>query len=108
MTTLAEIHQIEHKEAKTMNNVEIARFAIQAGIGERNKSNEVVIYNIKELTAFAEIVASYATSKERQACVEVCKKQADVYAKLEGNPTAKSAWVACINNRDAIRARWEL
>ena len=42
---------------------------------------------------------------EREACAEVCKKHADVYAKLEGNPTAQSAWAACIDNRDAIRAR---
>ena len=46
-----------------------------------------------------------AIEKEREACAEVCKKHADVYAKLEGNPTAKSAWAACIDNRDAIRAR---
>jgi hypothetical protein len=44
-------------------------------------------------------------AKEREACAEVCKKHADVYAKLEGNPTAKSAWAACIDNRDTIRAR---
>ena len=43
--------------------------------------------------------------QEREACAEVCKKHADVYAKLEGNPTSKSAWAACIDNRDAIRAR---
>ena len=46
-----------------------------------------------------------AIEKEREACAEVCKKHADVYAKLEGNPTAKSAWAACIDNRDTIRAR---
>ena len=46
-----------------------------------------------------------AIKAEREACAEVCKKHADVYEKLEGNPTAKSAWAACIDNRDAIRAR---
>ena len=46
-----------------------------------------------------------AIEAEREACAEVCKKHADVYEKLEGNPTAKSAWAACIDNRDAIRAR---
>ena len=46
-----------------------------------------------------------AVLAEREACAEVCKKHADVYAKLEGNPTAKSAWAACIDNRDAIQAR---
>ena len=43
--------------------------------------------------------------EEREACAEVCKKHADVYEKLEGNLTAKSAWAACIDNHDAIRAR---
>lgn len=46
-----------------------------------------------------------AVLEEREACAEVCKKHADVYASLEQNPTAKSAWAACIDNRDAIRAR---
>ena len=54
-----------------------------------------------DIEHFAALVAS----AEREACAEVCKKHADVYAKLEGNPTAKSAWAACIDNRDAIRAR---
>ena len=54
-----------------------------------------------ELLAFANLVAEH----EREACAEVCKKHADVYEKFEQNPTAKSAWAACIDNRDAIRAR---
>ena len=54
-----------------------------------------------DIEHFAALVAS----AEREACAEVCKKHADVYEKLEGNPTAKSAWAACIDNRDAIRAR---
>ena len=54
-----------------------------------------------EILAFANLVAAH----EREACAEVCKKHADVYEKFEQNPTAKSAWAACIDNRDAIRAR---
>ena len=54
-----------------------------------------------ELLAFANLVAA----AEREACAEVCKKHADVYENLEQNPTAQSAWAACIDNRDAIRAR---
>jgi len=46
-----------------------------------------------------------ATLDEREACAEVCKKHADVYAGLEQSPTTQSAWAACIDNRDAIRAR---
>jgi hypothetical protein len=46
-----------------------------------------------------------AVEAEREACAEVCKKHADVYAGLEQNPTAKSAWAACIDNRDTILAR---
>ena len=53
------------------------------------------------LIAFAKLVAE----KEREACAEICKKHADVYAGLEQNPTTKSAWAACIDNLDAIRAR---
>jgi hypothetical protein len=53
------------------------------------------------LLSFAKLVAA----KEREACAEICKKHADVYAGLEQNPTAKSAWAACIDNLDAIQAR---
>jgi hypothetical protein len=53
------------------------------------------------LLSFAKLVAK----KEREACAEVCKKHADVYAGLEQNSTTQSAWAACIDNRDAIRAR---
>jgi len=42
---------------------------------------------------------------EREACAEICKKHADVYAGLEKNPTTQAAWAACIDNCDAIRAR---
>jgi hypothetical protein len=65
---------------------------------------------MQESTKYGELFTRYHFAKlvaeaEREACAEVCKKHADVYAKLEGNPTAKSAWAACIDNRDAIRAR---
>jgi hypothetical protein len=50
-----------------------------------------------------------AIEHEREACAEVCKKHADVYALLEQNPhafgTAKPAWAACIDIRDTILAR---
>jgi hypothetical protein len=49
--------------------------------------------------------AALVASAEREACAEVCKKHADVYAGLEQNPTTQSAWAACIDNRDTIRAR---
>jgi hypothetical protein len=54
-------------------------------------------------------LVNLAIEHEREACAEVCKKHADVYALLEQNPhafgTAKTAWAACIDNRDTIRAR---
>ena len=57
------------------------------------------------LVRFAKLVAQH----EREACAEICKKHADVYALLEQNPhafgTAKPAWAACIDNRDTILAR---
>ena len=44
-------------------------------------------------------------AEEREACAEICKKHADFYAGLEPSPIAQSAWAACVDNRDAIRAR---
>jgi hypothetical protein len=55
----------------------------------------------KHLMTLVEMVIA----KEREACAEVCKKHADVYAGLEQNPTTQSAWAACIDNRDTILAR---
>jgi hypothetical protein len=49
--------------------------------------------------------AEKVRAEEREACAEICKKHADVYAGLEQNSTTQSAWAACIDNRDAIRAR---
>ena len=62
------------------------------------------IWDSAEFNRFAKLVAQH----EREECAEICKKHADVYALLEQNPhafgTAKTAWAACIDNRDAIRA----
>jgi hypothetical protein len=80
-----------------MNREDIIRLAREAGIADSCDLN----WQDKIIERFATLVAS----AEREACAEVCKSHADVYAKLEGNPTAKSAWAACIDNRDAIRAR---
>jgi hypothetical protein len=63
------------------------------------------IPNVKIPPEFIERFAKLVAQHEREACAEICKKHADVYAKLEENPTAKSAWAACIDTRDAIRAR---
>jgi hypothetical protein len=54
-----------------------------------------------QLEAFAKLVAQH----EREACAEVCKKHADFYAGLEPSPIAQSAWAACVDNLDTIRAR---
>jgi hypothetical protein len=83
--------------------------------------------SIQEIERFAILVASYtwreqalsevqkvgqvieeiqaAVLAEREACAEICKKHADFYAELEPSPIAQSAWAACIDNRDTIRAR---
>ena len=85
-----------------MTREDIVRMAHEAGFDYSGAELtwESVICT-EELKAFAALVAS----AEREACAEICKKHADVYAMLEQNPTAKSAWAACIDNRDAIRAR---
>ena len=49
--------------------------------------------------------AALVASAEREACAEICKKHADFYAGLEPSPIAQSAWAACVDNRDTIRAR---
>jgi len=69
------------------------------------EQNGFWVIHTPELEAFAKLVAQH----EREACAEVCKKHADVYALLEQNPhalgTGKLAWAACIDNRDTILAR---
>ena len=79
-----------------MNREDIIRMAQETG---------VTAERVRDLVNFAALVAS----AEREACAEICKKHADVYALLELNPHAsgagKLAWAACIDNRDAIRAR---
>jgi hypothetical protein len=50
-------------------------------------------------------LVNLAIEQEREACAEICKKHADFYAGLEPSPIAQSAWAACVDNRDAIRAR---
>jgi hypothetical protein len=81
-----------------MTQDEIIEMAKQSDLGFLFNENWLMH---EEIERFAKLVAQH----EREACAEVCKKHADVYAKLEQNPTAKSAWAACIDNRDAIRAR---
>jgi len=54
-----------------------------------------------DLNKFARVIIE----KEREACAEICKKHADFYAGLEPSPIAQSAWAACVDNRDTIRAR---
>lgn len=78
---------------------EIMEMAKQAGFMQH--LGVICIPNVQNLEDFAKLVAA----KEREACAEICKKHADVYAMLEQNPTAKSAWAACIDNLDAIQAR---
>jgi hypothetical protein len=81
-----------------MNNDDIILLAIEHTINGLK-------FNEDGLLRFAKLVAQH----EREACAEVCKKHADVYALLEQNPhafgTAKPAWAACIDNRDTILAR---
>jgi hypothetical protein len=56
-----------------------------------------------QIEAFAKLVAA----KEREACAKVCEKHAEVYGAFEQTPELQTAWAACIDSRDAIRARGE-
>jgi len=85
-----------------MTNEELMQMMTDMGLHEGGMENWVVD------NAWLR-VANAVEKKEREACAEVCKKHADVYALLEQNPhafgTAKPAWAACIDNRDTILAR---
>jgi hypothetical protein len=87
-----------------MTQDEIIEMARQADIRDSLEYDHMEC-DIESLEAFAKLVAQH----EREACAEICKKHADVYALLEQNPhafgTAKPAWAACIDNRDTILAR---
>jgi hypothetical protein len=50
-------------------------------------------------------LVNLAIEREREACAEVCKKHADVYAKLEKNHATSAAWAACIDIHDSISER---
>jgi hypothetical protein len=87
---------------------EIIEMAKQAGINYREISDEFATGNgdgveIEQMVAFAKLIAA----KEREACAKVCEKHADVYGAFEQTPKIQSAWAACIDIRDAIRARGE-
>ena len=84
-----------------MNREDIIRMGQEVYLCDKEGRDDNSIIIVGHLEKFAALVAS----AEREACAEVCKKHADVYAKLEKNPTAQSAWAACIDNRDAIRER---
>ena len=103
-----------------MTRDKIMRIALEAGLQLATDVNWMPIIRIEYLESFAKLVlintdpnsfmsyqvgAEAGRLAEREACAEICKKHADVYEKLEQNPTAQSAWAACIDNRDAIRAR---
>jgi len=77
-----------------MTKEDIIRLAIEHTISGLKFDEDGLLH-------FAKLVAEH----EREACAEVCKKHADEYAKLEGNPAATPAWAACIDNHDFIRAR---
>jgi hypothetical protein len=84
-----------------MTQDEIMTMARQAGFeGCAELTWEDVICT-EELVAFANLVAQH----EREACAEICKKHADVYASLKQSPLVRAVWAACIDNRDAIQAR---
>jgi hypothetical protein len=83
-----------------MTKEEIKNWSNENGLGYRSDLHKM--YEDLYRSAY-----SAGAAAEREACAEVCKKQADVYAGLEPNPTIQAAWAACIDNRDAIRARGE-
>ena len=101
-----------------MNREDIIRMAREAGWDAHHAEFDTRIERFAalvmsaesdRLTDFAiqaaEKSVDMAIALEREACAEVCKKHADFYAGLEPSPIAQSAWAACVDNRDTIRAR---
>lgn len=85
-----------------MNREQIIRMAQEAGF---DYSGAELSWESVICTEELERFAALAASAEREACAEICRKHADFYAGLEPSPIAQSAWSACVDNRDTIRAR---
>ena len=81
-----------------MNKEDIYKMVRESDLGFLLGDNWMMHH---EFEYFAALVAS----AEREACAEICKKHADFYARLEPSPIAQSAWAACVDNRDTIRAK---
>ena len=81
-----------------MTQEEIIELVMQIGGCDRPEDDSPAL---KMFVTFAKLVAEH----EREVCAKVCDEHAKVYASLDQNPTTKSAWAACIDNRDAIRVR---
>jgi hypothetical protein len=71
----------------------------------RAEVNLVAFNQVNDCGAELRKMVEMAIEAEREACAEICKKHADFYAGLEPSPIAQSAWAACVDNLDTIRAR---
>ena len=83
---------------------ELERFADLVASAERERIKQANAPEIERINAHIKELED-AVIAEREACAEICKKHADFYAGLEPSPIAQSAWSACVDNRDTIRAR---
>ena len=81
-------------------NAEQVAFMLHEAIDQNREYKSWHVSTQHLMTLVERVVA-----EEREACAEVCKKHADFYAGLEPSPIAQSAWSACVDNRDTIRAR---
>ena len=97
-----------------MTKEDIIRMAIEAGWDAHHAEFDTRIQTFAALVianhppqSFMTWQEGYEAGKqtEREACARLCDEHAKVYASLDQNPTTKSAWAACIDNRDAIRVR---
>jgi hypothetical protein len=83
----------------------MTRFAALVASAEREKHKWDIHSCSPTCNRYACVATREAVLAEREACAEICKKHADFYAGLEPSPIAQSAWAACVDNRDTIRAR---
>jgi len=102
---------VKNDEAYSPSNQEdhelteyLERFAALVASAERERIKQANAPEIERINAHIKELED-AVIAERKACAEICKKHADFYAGLEPSPIAQSAWAACVDNRDTIRAR---
>ena len=85
---------------------QVTQYRVGKITGQEMTQDEIIEMAIQGHASTRDAIR-WAMNQEREACAKVCEKHADVYGAFEQTPEIESAWAACIDSRDAIRARGE-